>query len=97
LRTLIVIMTDGQENSSVEYDRARMREIIARCQSQHGFEFIFLGANQDAFAEASGYGMATNHRGGRCNKLRANRQLIVYFFPPAHRLVFVAHDRQFIV
>jgi hypothetical protein len=70
LRILIVIMTDGLENSSVEYDRARMREIIARCQSQHGFEFIFLGANQDAFAEASGYGMATRHRGGHSNKLR---------------------------
>jgi hypothetical protein len=70
LRTLIVIMTDGQENSSVDYDRARMRELIARCQARHGFEFIFLGANQDAFAEASGYGMATNHRGGHCNKLR---------------------------
>jgi hypothetical protein len=70
LRTLIVIMTDGHENSSVDYNRDKMREIIARCQSQHGFEFIFLGANQDAFAEASGYGMATNHRGGHCNKLR---------------------------
>jgi hypothetical protein len=70
LRTLIVIMTDGQENSSVEYDRNGMREIIARCQAQHGFEFIFLGANQDAFAEASGYGMATRHRGGHCNKMR---------------------------
>jgi hypothetical protein len=70
LRTLIVIMTDGHENSSVRYDRAAMRELIARCQARHGFEFIFLGANQDAFAEASGYGVATNHRGGQCNKLR---------------------------
>jgi hypothetical protein len=70
LRILIVIMTDGLENSSVEYNREKMREIIARCQAQHGFEFIFLGANQDAFAEASNYGMATRQRGGHCNKLR---------------------------
>jgi hypothetical protein len=70
LRTLIVIMTDGQENASVQFNRDGMRELIARCQAQHGFEFIFLGANQDAFAEASGYGMATRHRGGHCNKLR---------------------------
>jgi hypothetical protein len=74
LRILIVIMTDGLENSSVEYNREKMREIIARCQAQHEFEFIFLGANQDAFAEASGYGIATKFRGGaggqHCNKVR---------------------------
>jgi hypothetical protein len=54
-RVLMVIMTDGLENSSRQYNRAKLREMIAERQAA-GWVFVFLGANQDAFAEAESYG-----------------------------------------
>lgn len=47
-RTLFVIITDGMENASRLYGRAKVREMIDRQRTQHGWEFLFLGANIDA-------------------------------------------------
>src|SRR5262249_48619218 len=55
---MVVVMTDGLENASREFTSARLREMIAEAQSVHGWEFLYLGANQDAFAEAGKYGIA---------------------------------------
>lgn len=55
-----VIVTDGQENSSHEFKRAQIKEMIERQQSQYQWKFTFLGANQDAFAEAAGLGIAAS-------------------------------------
>ena len=57
---LFVVMTDGQENSSREFDKARVREMIEHQQTHYNWHFTFLGANQDAFAEAGGMGMAAS-------------------------------------
>lgn len=52
-RVIVAILTDGEENSSREYtSRARVAEMIKHQQEQYGWEFVFLGANMDAFAEA---------------------------------------------
>lgn len=50
-RVLVVILTDGEENRSVEYDQKRIFEMIDE-QSKNDWEFIFLGANQDAMKTA---------------------------------------------
>lgn len=49
---IFVIMTDGQENASREFTRERVREMIGHQQQHYHWQFTFLGANQDAFAEA---------------------------------------------
>lgn len=56
---VFVVMTDGQENSSVEFTNPKIREMIERQQNQYQWQFTFLGADQDAFAEASQMGMDT--------------------------------------
>lgn len=58
VKPVIAIFTDGQENSSVEHTSADMRERIARA-GKKGFEFLYFGANQDAFAEAGKHGINT--------------------------------------
>jgi hypothetical protein len=68
-RVMVVIMTDGLENASREFSSARMRELIAEAQGVHGWEFIYLGANQDAFAEAGKFGIDTRVRDGVSNKI----------------------------
>ncbi len=54
---VFVITTDGQENSSKEFTKAQIKEMVERQQSQYKWQFTFLGANQDAFAEAGGIGI----------------------------------------
>jgi uncharacterized protein YegL len=54
---VFVIVTDGQENSSKEFSKAKVKEMIEHQQSKYHWQFTFLGANQDAFAEAGGMGI----------------------------------------
>lgn len=56
-KTIVVIITDGQENASRRYSRAAIRERIRREECQFGWEFIFLGANMDAIGEAGALGI----------------------------------------
>ncbi len=55
---VVVVMTDGQENSSREFTKAQVKEMIEHQQNVFNWQFTFLGANQDAFAEAGGIGIA---------------------------------------
>lgn len=52
----LMIVTDGMENASVEFNTAKMREMIAARQAK-GWEFLYIGANQDAFAVTRDYGI----------------------------------------
>jgi len=61
---VFVVTTDGCENSSCEYSLARVREMISHQQSVYQWKFSFLGADQDAFAEAGAMGV---HRDGIAN------------------------------
>ncbi|MCD8212630.1 MAG: VWA domain-containing protein [Campylobacter sp.] len=56
-RVLFVIITDGQENSSKEYTKSRIKNMITDKQNKYGWEFIFLGANIDAVSEAQSIGI----------------------------------------
>lgn len=54
---LTVIFTDGEENSSTEWKKDGLKAEIER-KSAEGWEFVYLGANVDAFAEAGSMGVA---------------------------------------
>jgi hypothetical protein len=54
---VFVVMTDGEENSSREFSKSQIKEKISHQQDKYGWQFVFLGANQDAFAEAGSMGM----------------------------------------
>lgn len=56
-KTLFVITTDGMENASRYYTYDRVRQMIERQKERYGWEFIFLGANIDAAAEAKRFGI----------------------------------------
>lgn len=57
-QVVMVILTDGCENASRRYDAHRIAEMIAHQREVYSWEFIFLGANQDAIATASAMGVA---------------------------------------
>ena len=56
-KTLFVITTDGYENASRYYDYEKVRKMIERQKETYGWEFLFLGANIDAAAEAKRFGI----------------------------------------
>ena len=56
-KTVFVIMTDGQENTSKpEYTNARLSDLIAQKYAED-WRFVFLGAGIDAYAQAQAVGI----------------------------------------
>ena len=51
-KVLFVITTDGQENNSVEYNKDQVKSLI---EKHSNWEFIYIGANVDSYAEASNF------------------------------------------
>jgi len=57
-KVVFVVITDGQENSSHQHTKASVKERIDHQSSRYNWQFVFLGANQDAFDEAGAVGIA---------------------------------------
>jgi len=55
-KVLFVILTDGKENRSTDFDRTGIFEKISK-REKKGWNFIYLGANQDAMAEGGKIGI----------------------------------------
>lgn len=54
---IVSILTDGLENASSDYTRARVRQMVEHQQEKYSWQFVYLGANVDAFAEAGALGI----------------------------------------
>ena len=69
-RTMFVITTDGQENASRRYTYDKVRRMIEQKKKDCGWEFLFLGANIDAAAEAGRFGIGADRAVNyKCDKI----------------------------
>ena len=59
-KTMLVITTDGMENSSHKYSYNQIKEMIKKEREKYGWEFLFLGANIDALEVAEDLGIDRN-------------------------------------
>jgi len=59
-KTLVVILTDGQENSSREWTKTHVRDLLTAQQAK-GWGVIYLGVGVEAFLEAGTMGIAAMH------------------------------------
>ncbi len=60
-QVIICILTDGLENASKEFSSSQIKNIITKLQNENKWSFIYLAANQDAFAVGSQYGIAAEN------------------------------------
>ncbi len=56
-KVLIMIITDGEENSSQEYDHEKVMKMLKHQEQKYNWEFMYLGANQNAIQEGAKFGM----------------------------------------
>ena len=63
-KTLFVITTDGHENASREYKKSDIKKMI---ESHSDFEFMYIGASIDSYAEASQLGLRHSNIANRSN------------------------------
>jgi uncharacterized protein YegL len=57
-KVIFVITTDGMENASHEYTKDKIRKMI---KQNKNFEFIYLGANIDAYSEGMNIGISRSN------------------------------------
>jgi uncharacterized protein YegL len=57
-KVLFVILTDGHENASEQYSSVQIHQMITHQRDVYRWEFIFLAANQDAFAVSESMGIS---------------------------------------
>lgn len=56
-KVLFVIVTDGGENASVEYQLRQVKEMIAKQEADYQWQFVFLSSDLNAQQQAQGYGV----------------------------------------
>lgn len=56
-KVIVVVMTDGYENASHEFNRNQIKEMIRHQEDKYSWEFIFMGADMDAVSEGATLGL----------------------------------------
>lgn len=112
-KVVCIFITDGHENSSREYTRETIMGMITELQSEDEanpepdengifWEFVFMGANQDAVAAggsmgvraSSAYTYAANSDGATMAFNSLSRSVSAYRSNAAETMCFVPEDRQ---
>lgn len=58
---LFVVLTDGEENMSREYSEKQMSSMKKRLEDKGNWTFVYIGANQDAWANAQKWGYSSSN------------------------------------
>jgi hypothetical protein len=106
-RVLLVTITDGHENSSKEFTQKDIKRMVEEQTNKYQWDFVFIGANQDAVLTAAGFGIradaaltynanASSVRGmtaSLSNYARATRTMSAPARAVGKRAIFTRKDR----
>lgn len=59
-KVLVVTITDGEENSSIGWTAKQIKQMIQHQEEKYKWEFVYLGANQDAWAVGDTMGVKSS-------------------------------------
>jgi hypothetical protein len=89
-KVIVAIMTDGEENSSRIFNWEQISDKIKHQQDVYKWEFLFLGANQDAIATAGRMNIceskSTNFYSTNSSVRKSMRGVEQNFFETKHRM-----------
>ena len=51
-KVMVIVQTDGEENSSKDWNKKRVAELIKQQEEKYSWKFIFLGTNFDVMGES---------------------------------------------
>lgn len=60
-KKVVVVLTDGEENSSKEYKKETIKTLLTEVQDERKWMVIFLGADFDAWDEGFGMGVSVSN------------------------------------
>ena len=58
---VVAVMTDGFENASREWTHASIKALVDQQTKDYGWQFLYMGADQDAVEVGKGLGIAADH------------------------------------
>jgi hypothetical protein len=58
---ICVILTDGHENASKIYKISEIKALTKKMETENGWKFVYLGANQDSFDVSESLGINPNN------------------------------------
>jgi hypothetical protein len=103
---IVAIMTDGMENASTEYTHAAIKSLVEQQTNQYDWQFLYLGADQDAIEVGRSIGVKDEHsvtysrgkardaQGMVGKKIREYRSARVAGAPPGAMPGFSAAERR---
>lgn len=72
---VVVIITDGEENASREFDGGKVKSMIEELQKTERWTFTFIGANIDSIGTARNYGINVNNVMQFSSDVESNQKL----------------------
>lgn len=99
-QVMFVVVTDGQENASRDFDRARVNRLIA-AKKKLGWQFVFLSADLASFADAERLGVddaarlyfSKSKQGNDAAWASASEKIVEYRSGRAASVAFDERDR----
>jgi len=100
-KLVVVFITDGQENSSREFNLDQIKSMIKKKQKNDDWQFVFLSADLDAVDDAQSVGIAAesvmsfdkNTKGTKAMFTSLSHRITDYSVPHARALCFCESDR----
>ena len=60
-KVIFLVITDGQENASRRFTKEQIKSMVTHQQDVYQWEFVFIGANIDAFSEGMSLGFSAQN------------------------------------
>lgn len=59
-KVIVMIVTDGEENSSKEFTKEKIKSMVEHQRSKYSWDFIFLGTTENAIRDSVSWGLTKN-------------------------------------